>query len=185
MTRLSKTIKRLNSTYALYFNERHERDGHLFQGRFKSDPVDTDEYYLTVLRYIHQNPVRAGLKSTCEYTWSSYLAYCHDARAVFPGLVDTSFALEMIGGEEAFRRFHEYVDVNSACCDIEWGRQPVCDDFAIAVARAVLGAVRPEAVVGLPRLARDEAIRKLKAAHLSVRQIERITRVPRSVVSRC
>ena len=50
LEQLAMAMRRLDSSYALYFNKRHNRVGHLFQGRFKSEPIGEDEYYLTVLR---------------------------------------------------------------------------------------------------------------------------------------
>ena len=49
-------MRRLGSKYVYWYNSKYERIGHLFQNRFKSEPVETDTYFLTVLRYIHMNP---------------------------------------------------------------------------------------------------------------------------------
>lgn len=69
---LSKIMHVLHSTYAQAFNRRHGRVGHLFQGRFKSYLVDRERYLLALLRYIHLNPVRAGIVTRPEaYRWSS------------------------------------------------------------------------------------------------------------------
>jgi REP element-mobilizing transposase RayT len=62
--------------YARYFNLRYELVGHLFQGRYKSRYVDSDGYFLQLLRYIHQNPVEAGMAGhVADYPWSSMRAY--------------------------------------------------------------------------------------------------------------
>ena len=58
---LSKAMQWLKTTYTVYFNHRHSRSGHLFQGRYKSIVVEKDSYLLELSRYIHLNPVRAGL----------------------------------------------------------------------------------------------------------------------------
>jgi len=58
---VSTAGKRIASRYVYWFNKKHDRNGHLFQGRFKSEVVEDDRYFLTVLRYIHQNPLMAGL----------------------------------------------------------------------------------------------------------------------------
>jgi len=63
---LSKSIQWLNVSYATYFNNKYQRSGHLFQGRFKSLLVDADEYLKELSRYIHLNPVRANLVSDLE-----------------------------------------------------------------------------------------------------------------------
>ena len=179
MSRLSAMIKALNSSYALYFNARHDRVGHLFQGRFKSEPVESDEYFLTVLRYIHQNPEKAGTAATGDYRWSNYREYLGAA-----GLTDTELGLTLLGGREGFLDFHATLDMVAACCDIGRSRKLVCDEDAGAVARAVLGDTPLESVVGLGRSERDDGIRKLRAANLSVRQIERLTGVSRGVIAK-
>lgn len=72
-TNLSRGMKDLDGDYASWFNVRHERVGHLFQGRFKSHLVDSDTYLLEVARYIVLNPVRAGMvQSPGAWRWSSY-----------------------------------------------------------------------------------------------------------------
>jgi len=73
---LSQIMHHINSAYTVYFNTKHARSGHLFQGRYKAIVVDADEYALEVSRYIHLNPVRNGLaKYPEEYEWSSYKYY--------------------------------------------------------------------------------------------------------------
>ena len=69
---IGNTMRRIGVSYAYWYNRQYDRSGHLFQGRFKSEPVEDDTYFLTVLRYIHQNPVKAGLvNNTEDYKWSS------------------------------------------------------------------------------------------------------------------
>ncbi|MCQ6274690.1 transposase [Bacillus sp. V3B] len=69
-------MKMLNSRYAMYFNKRHRLVGHVFQGRYGSELIDTVDYQLEVSRYIHLNPVDAKMvKSAENYRWSSYVAY--------------------------------------------------------------------------------------------------------------
>ena len=69
---LSRAVQWLNVSYATYFNRRHECVGHLFQGRFKAILVDAGTYLEALSRYVHLNPVRAGLASRAgDYEWSS------------------------------------------------------------------------------------------------------------------
>ena len=73
---LSSVIKRISAAYALFYNKKYERVGHLFQDRFKSEPVNDESYFFTLIRYIHQNPVAAGLSAdVASYPWSSWLEY--------------------------------------------------------------------------------------------------------------
>ena len=69
---LSRAVQWLNVSYATYYNRRHNYAGHLFQGRFKAVLVDAGEYLEVLSRYIHLNPVRAGIESYAwDYAWSS------------------------------------------------------------------------------------------------------------------
>lgn len=72
---LSRAFKQVNGGYAQWWNRRHERVGHVFQGRFWSQVVQQDAYFTTVCRYVVLNPVRAGLfASPGDWPWSSYRA---------------------------------------------------------------------------------------------------------------
>ena len=66
-------------TYAHYFSKKYECNGHLFQDRFRSEPVDDIEYFVTLLRYIHQNLLKAGIiENIIDYPWSSWKEYSSD-----------------------------------------------------------------------------------------------------------
>ena len=78
---LSKVMHYINTSYAAYFNAKHKRVGPLYQGRFKAVLVQQDEYLHHLSRYIHLNPVRAGIvKSPAEYRWSSYGYFVSDQK---------------------------------------------------------------------------------------------------------
>jgi REP element-mobilizing transposase RayT len=97
-TALSKILQGINQSYTMYFNKKYRTVGHLFQGRYKAILCDRDRYLLELLKYIHHNPLRAGLaKTLAMYHWSSHRAYL--AGTDVTGLVDT---------EPAFRMFSEY-----------------------------------------------------------------------------
>ncbi|MGC2063046.1 MAG: transposase, partial [Thermodesulfovibrionales bacterium] len=73
---LSQIMRHINGGYTTYFNKRHNRFGHLFQGRYKAILVDADPYAGELSRYIHLNPVRANMVRKAEqYKWSSYAVY--------------------------------------------------------------------------------------------------------------
>jgi putative transposase len=73
---LSQIMRHINGAYTTYFNVKRKRAGHLFQGRYKAILVEFDEYAMELTRYIHLNPVRAGMVALPEeYRWSSYRSY--------------------------------------------------------------------------------------------------------------
>ena len=108
----SKAMQWLNAVYTRYFNERHQRVGHLYQGRFYSNQVERDMHLFEVTRYVHLNPVRARLVAQpLEYPWSSYRIYLGLEQDPWH-LVDSTPILQLFGDTpavqvEAYRRFVE------------------------------------------------------------------------------
>jgi len=93
---LSEAVRRINSVYAQWWNKRHGRVGHVFQGRFKDQIVDHDGYLLTLSRYVVLNPVRAGLVERPEdWIWSSYGATVGSSPA--PPFLSTQLTLRLFG----------------------------------------------------------------------------------------
>ncbi len=108
---LSQIIHHINGAYTTYFNVKRDRCGHLFQGRFKGILVDKDAYCKELSRYIHLNPVRAGMvKSPSEYPWSSYRYFVGKDKK--PQWLTAELVLGDFGGEgrKGYRRYREYVE---------------------------------------------------------------------------
>ena len=98
--RLSATMQRLASRYTQIVNKRHLRDGPIFRGRFKSVTISDDAQLTHVTRYIHLNPVEAGLAETpASCPWSSAAAYL--GAGIAPEWLVTDFLLSMFGGADA------------------------------------------------------------------------------------
>ena len=107
---LSKIMQHINGAYTMYFNTKRKRSGHLLQGRYKAILVDADEYSKELSRYIHLNPVRAGMESTPEtYKWSSCRYYTHKRQA--PGWLQRDFILRYFGKRQtpAMKKYREFV----------------------------------------------------------------------------
>lgn len=106
---VSRVVHDVHSRYALYFNRRHDRSGHLFQGRFQGLLVEKDAYLLEVVRYIHRNPVKARLAGRPEdFAWSSHKAYLGGSA---PPWLAVGEALSLLAGgrPKARRLFQEFV----------------------------------------------------------------------------
>lgn len=100
---LSPTMQHIASRFTQRTNQRLNRDGPLFRGRFHSIPVTTDAYLLAAFRYIHQNP--SALRVPIErYRWSSYGVYLGERRV--PDFVDPTLLRSMIGSRSALLDFH-------------------------------------------------------------------------------
>ena len=124
---LSNTLKRIGTKYVNWYNWQYDRKGHLFQDRFKSEAVENEAYLLTVLRYIHQNPVKAGLTKDIEqYEWSSYREYVGKAE-----IVNTGFILGMLDKDrdkaiKKFIAFHMEA-TNDKCIEVTEERRTLSD----------------------------------------------------------
>lgn len=96
---LSNSIKRIGVSYVSYFNNKYDRVGHLFYDRFRSEPVENESYVIALVRYIHKNPVKAGIvKSAIEYRWSSYNCYLNylNQKDKECKIVDADLILDML-----------------------------------------------------------------------------------------
>ena len=106
---LSRALRHLNGVYTQRYNRTHETDGPLFRGRFKAVLVDADTYLAALSRYIHLNPVTAGVVTRPEdYPWSSYPAYAGDVAP--PTWLHLQPTLGVFGTREARRRYRAFVE---------------------------------------------------------------------------
>ncbi len=106
---LHKIMHRINLKYSKFFNWKNEQMGHVFLSRYKSLLVDNDRYMFSLLRYIHQNPVKAGVKkSLTNYKWSSDYYYRNNIK----GLVDIDFVLDMISKDRkiAIQEYKKFIE---------------------------------------------------------------------------
>ena len=104
-------MQHINGAYTNYFNTKHERSGHLFQGRYKAILVEADEYAKELSRYIHLNPVRAGMvKTPKEYEWSSCRYYTVRRKA--PDWLQRDFILSYFDTKPtaAMKIYHSFVN---------------------------------------------------------------------------
>jgi len=108
---LSRAMRQLNGVYTQAFNRRHQRVGHVLQGRFKAIIVDRDSYLLELCRYVVLNPVRAkATRKPDSYPWSSYRATAGLASA--PSFLTVDWVLAQFGRQRAVaqRKYQAFVD---------------------------------------------------------------------------
>jgi putative transposase len=148
---LSDAMRDINGDYAQWWNRRHRRVGHAFQGRFDGQIVQDAVYFLTVCRYVVLNPVRARLVATPEaWPWSSYRATC--GMCPKPACLATDFLLAQFADDprgpiEAYRQF-----IGAARVGEKLPRSPVIGDKAFSARfKAAADAASPE----VPRRGRD------------------------------
>lgn len=106
---LSKIVGRINFLYAVYFNHRHHRSGHLFQDRFYSSVINKEDYFWTVSCYIDLNPVRAKIVILPEnYRWGSFKIY--KEKIIEDDLIDRNKFLSYIGRKDPEECRQEYLN---------------------------------------------------------------------------
>lgn len=185
---VSLTMKRIGVSYATYYNNKYMTTGHLFQDRFRSENVETIRYLLTVTRYIHQNPVKAGIVAKNEeWRWSSCAGY-YGKMAYPKGLLDRHHILAMFSDKsfEAAEKFKEFNEIHNddLCLDDNVGvRVKLSDEEARILIKQLLGVIEIAHVKSLPREKRNEMLRSVKQIKgLSQRQIARILGVSANLV---
>ena len=168
-------MKKLGVSYSAYFNAKYERVGHLFQDRYKSQNINDERAYLSVLRYILRNPEKAGICRTEEYRWSSYSSY-----GEINSFLDQTLTWELLGSKESFTGFvgEENRDI---CMEYE---NRINDATAAELIENILGVKSGTALQQFERKERDRALRLLKEGGLSIRKIERLTGINRGVIQK-
>ena len=174
---LDLIMKRIAGSYVYWYNWKYYRKGHLFQDRFKSEPIEDDSYFLTVLRYIHQNPVKAGIvKSIDDYRFSSYNDYIEEDSDI----VDSDFAFSLLKKDEFIAFNNEKND--DVCLDIDPKGFRINDSDARKIIKKVSKCDNATEFQLLEQKQRDIYIKRLKYKGLSIRQISRLTGVSFAVV---
>jgi REP element-mobilizing transposase RayT len=174
---LAMIFRRLGTRYAYWFNKKYGRSGHLFQDRFGSEPVETDEYFMTVLIYIYRNPVEAGVcPLPADYEWGSrrFLGkgdgIADDAAllAIFP--VDTIKRKE--AGPAGYKAL---VQVR--------GRRPAYADKDVAIImRQLCGALSASDFQNMPVEEQRRITTEMRQSLVPIRQIARVTGLSKGIV---
>jgi REP element-mobilizing transposase RayT len=132
---LSKVMHRINTKYSRYFNHDSGRDrtGVVFEGRYKAILVQNDDYLLSLVRYIHRNPVRAGIASKlCDYRWSSDACYRQQGNRPGGGVfVNCDFILRMFSDKKqiALREYERFMENDDGK---DWENIPYVGDDSFA-----------------------------------------------------
>ena len=172
---ISLIMKRILTKYARWYNIKYGRSGALIANRYKSVPVEIDEYFLHLIRYIHQNPVKAGIvEKLSEYRYSSYNEYMEEN-----DLTDTGFILGMLNKRE-FEEFHTSMEEMTFRVS---DRKNDTDDEVCFKIRNKYGIENPKEISNMKKEERNKILIELKQKH-PIRQLQRITGVSRGIISR-
>ena len=176
---LDLIIKRIAGSYVYWYNWKYYRKGHLFQDRFKSEPVEDEQYLLTVIRYIHQNPYKAKMvQNIDEYKYSSYNEY----KNASDGITDIDFVMSLMD-KEAFIKYNNEKN-SDECLDNEEKEFRLSDPDAKKVIYQVSKCRNIMDFQELETQQRNEYVKELKRKGLSIRQISRLTGVSFAIVRR-
>ncbi len=177
---LGTTMKRITVGYVLWHNHNYGRIGHLFQNRYLSEVVETDEYLVTVARYIHQNPVKAGLvDKAVKYKWSSYQQYidAYNGKAVQinPDRIKVYFKTR--ADFEAFMSIQK----DDKCLDYRNTSKMTDDQLTAKIKKDY----QIESAQKLAKEQRDALIQDIyKNERTSIRQVARVLGVSKGVIEK-
>lgn len=177
---ISIFMRDLLTAYSKYFNWVTQRTGHVFENRFHSVAVKSNKQLLAAIRYVHNNPRKAGICEAADYRWSSYREYLGPDFAC-----DTQPILEILGGVEAFKRFSDARNKETYCP--MFTKRASEEDVRERV-EYVLGkwpGVTRTDVASLPKRKRNAIISMMRQCGLSMKQIERQTGIGQGIIQRC
>ena len=169
-------MKKLGVNYSGWFNWKYERVGHLFQDRYKSEPVEDEAYLFTVFRYILQNPEKAGICPAAEYRWSSYNLFDHP-----PAFMELDPFRGKMADMEQYRNFI-HTENDDAC--LEFPETSRNDQWAQSIIQKELGLRSGMEIQNYDKASRNAALSTLRINGLTIRQIERLTGINRNIIQR-
>lgn len=168
---LAQIFRRLGTQYAQWFNGKYARSGHLFQDRYRSKPVENDEYFLAALIYIFNNPIKAGICSIAEeYEWGSrHLLGKGDT------VIDETALLDIVGYSVVKQHEHEMTE--DELFDETCARQfkAYSDKSVAGMLKTICGACTAFDFQHLPVFEQKSSVMDLRAERVPLRQIARIT----------
>jgi len=177
---LETIFRKLNTHYATWFNMKYQRIGHLQQERYYSEPIEDASYLLTAIRYVHQNPLKAGLENSpgTNYVWSSIHEYISGKSVI----CNISF----IASITSISKFIQYnFEHNSdELTDINNLKIRLPDDVAKDIIKDVSGCASSSDFQKLSTISQKQYILLLHQKGISIRQLNRLTGISRGVIYR-
>ncbi|MBQ8942303.1 MAG: transposase [Firmicutes bacterium] len=176
---LSQIMKNIALSYAYYYNTKYSQTGHVFQDRFKSEPIENDTYLIEAVRYIHQNPVKAGIcKFPGDYKFSSYRDYLSISDKVFTDINDVLEILPL----NKFTEFHKDNEYRYDFIDIDNISVKISDSDALIFIEDICRRENISSPAEVSFAAQQKIARELKSKKLSIRQISRLSGISKKVV---
>ncbi|MDD3840786.1 MAG: transposase, partial [Clostridia bacterium] len=178
---ISNIMKKICGKYAIWFNNRHQRVGHLFQDRFKSECVETEAYLISVAKYILNNPVKANIAKEAEgYIWSSYHEYINNKTLTDTGFLLSLFSDDQIKAKKYFIEELKKEDIEAINLTIDRVRRT--DQEAKEIIDKEMKLLGIQTIEKINSEERILLVKRLKAKGLTNRQIIGITGLSRNKV---
>ncbi|MCR5847612.1 MAG: transposase [Lachnospiraceae bacterium] len=182
---ISTIFQSLGTKFVRWYNLKYSRSGHLFQDRFYSVAVEDERAFLSVLIYIHNNPVKANIvRVPSEYRWSSYNSYYGAKNS----LVDVSYAYNIAGSKEALIRFFAKASGDSDNAlfanDHPETAHFFTDEKALSVFKKITNLSSTSEVYTLSKRERNDYIREMRKSGISIKQVARIMDISETTVKR-
>lgn len=178
---LGIAMRRVGASFVYWYNNKYDRYGHLFQDRYSSEPIKNDRQLLATMRYIHNNPVKAGIVQSAEqYKWSSYQEYISDSNRIRSNII-----LGLIGGtseKTKFKALHQLID-EGEYLDIKENKR-ITDEEAILILKRICKVVHCNEIQHFEKEIRDKSIKRLLKEGISTRQLSRLTGISRNIIIR-
>lgn len=175
---LKRFMSSLNTSYSQHFNGTHGHVGHVFQGRYSSFAINNTAHLIDVIRYIHLNPLDAGVHDLEHYPWTSYPQYLGA-----PGICDLGDIEDILANVDDIRKLHD-AKVADQLIDLSGHRERLSDAEAFDLARTRFGNEVADRITTMQKADRDRMIGRLYGIGLSEPQIVRLTGLGRSIVHR-
>lgn len=175
--RLADFVKYVHERYGAIFSQQYGRIGGVFSKLYWSEPIETDEYLLCAVRYVHANPANAGICRAAAYEWSSAKDYLGRK-----GIVHTAMVLDMCGGVEGFIRFSQPQNTTLLPFPGSGLKRHVTDDEARIVAEKILG-YSPGKLATKDKAERNQGIALLKQRGFWEQLIVRLTGISRYAIA--
>ena len=166
---LERIMKCIGTRYASWYNWKYERVGHLFQDRYLSETVEDERYFLTVIRYIHRNPVKAMMvRKPDDYPYSSYPGYFTSQPLISHKTVQSYI------DPSRFKSFHEEENEDE-CMDLDNVKKRLSDEEASELLKHIANISCPEDFQKYSVERRKAIIKIALSQKISLAQIHRIT----------
>lgn len=182
---ISRIIQSIAVSYSSYFAKKYDKVGHLFQNRFLSKNIETRKYLLELCRYIHQNPIKAGISEMIDYRWSSYKEFIEGDKIISSDFIFSIFGDKKLNAMNNFIAFHNN-NLEKINDEVEYEiLEKLTDEQLSKRIKMILGLEDIRKVRTYNAKIRNDEIKKLKGIKgTSKSQIARVLGINRKIIER-